>query len=188
MRPALEERMQFLRLSLVVFGLLSSLSTANAQGYQTPGSLWLSRGGWGPVSASPFMHRGWHRIVHPGGRVDSRIDPKLRQAASIAQQRANAHSQGLCWRYVKQALVASGVVRSYPKTSYAIDAGDELVRNYGFTRLSVHNPYAAPLGAVLVYGDLKRGHVEIRTKDGFASDYCSNNACFYRLIGVYTKS
>ena len=134
------------------------------------------------------MHSGWHRIVHPGGRVDPRIDPKLRSAASIAEARAQSHSQGLCWRYVKEALLAAGAVSSYPKTSYAIEAGEELVRQYGFTRLSVHNPYAAPLGAVLVYGDLKRGHVELRTKDGFASDYHSNNACFYRLVGVYAKS
>lgn len=140
------------------------------------------------MSAFPAMHRYWHRIVHPGGQVDPRIDPRLRQAASIAQQRANGHSQGLCWRYVKQALVAAGAIKSYPKSSYAIDAGDELVRNYGFKRLSVNNPYSAPLGAVLVYGNMKRGHVEIRTSDGFASDYHSNNACFYRLIGVYAKS
>lgn len=125
--------------------------------------------------------------MHPGAEVDPRVSPKLRAAASIAQSHAFPHSRGLCWRYVKQALVASGAVSSYPKTSYAIDAGNELVRNYGFTRLSVHNPYAAPLGAVLVYGDLRRGHVEIRTKDGFASDYHSNNACFYNLVGVYAK-
>jgi len=28
--------------------------------------------------------------------------------------------------------------------SYAIDAGQELVRNYGFLRLAVRDPYAAP--------------------------------------------
>jgi hypothetical protein len=177
----MERRMQIGRLSLIALGFLLSLKSAHAQGF-------LFRDHWGHMSAFSGLHRGWHRIVHPGGRIDPRIDATLRQAASIAQERANPHSRGLCWRYVKQALVAAGAVKSYPKTSYAIDAGDELVREYGFTRLSVHNPYAAPLGAVLVYGDLKRGHVEIRTKDGFASDYHSNNACFYRLIGVYAKS
>jgi hypothetical protein len=150
----------------------------------------MFRNNYAYMSSFPSAHHrwGWNRIVHPGAKVDPAIDPKLREAASIAQQRANAHSQGLCWRYVKQALLAAGAVTSYPKTSYAIDAGEELVRSFGFTRLSVHNPYAAPLGAVLVYSDLKRGHVEIRTRDGFASDYHSNNACFYHLVGVYTKS
>lgn len=134
------------------------------------------------------MPGSWSCVTHPGGHIDPRINRTLREAASIAQERASRHSHGLCWRYVKQALVAAGAVKSYPKTNYAIEAGNELVRDYGFTRLSVHNPYAAPLGAVLVYGDLKAGHVEIRTKNGFASDYRSNNACFYHLIGVYAKS
>ena len=173
--------MQIVRLPLIVFGLLLLSKSAHAQGF-------VFRDRWGHMGSLPFMRGGWTRVVHPGAHVDPRISPKLRDAASIAQARANAHSQGLCWRYVKQALVAAGVVKSYPKTSYAIDAGNELVREYGFTRLSVHNPYSAPLGAVLVYGDFKRGHVEIRTKDGFASDYHSNNACFYRLVRVYAKS
>ena len=174
--------MQIVRLPLIVFGFLLSLKSAHAQGF-------VFRDRWGHMAPSfSVLGRGWHHVIHPGGQVDPRISPKLREAASIAQARANPHSHGLCWRYVKQALVAAGVVKSYPKTSYAIDAGNELVREYGFTRLSVHNPYSAPLGAVLVYGDFKRGHVEIRTKDGFASDYHSNNACFYRLVGVYAKS
>jgi hypothetical protein len=181
-------RMRLLRFSLLVFGFVLSLTSARAQAFGEMSSSLLFRDNWGHISSFPSMHHYWNRSVHPGAKVDPKIDPKLRAAASIAQERANGHSQGLCWRYVKQALLAAGVVKSYPKTSYAIDAGNELVRDYGFTRLSVRNPYAAPLGAVLVYRDLKRGHVEIRTKDGFASDYRSNNACFYRLVGVYAKS
>ena len=171
--------MRILRLPLVLFGFFFCLTSAHAGQ-----SGFLSFDRWGHLFS--MAHR--YRVFHPGGQVDPRVSPKLREAAAIAQQNANPHSQGLCWRYVKQALVAAGAVKSYPKTSYAIDAGNELVRDYGFTRLSVLNPYAAPLGAVLVYADLKRGHVEIRTKDGFASDYHSNNACFYRLLGVYAKS
>jgi len=44
-----------------------------------------------------------------------------------------------------------------------------------------------PIGAVLVYGNKTRGHVEIRTKDGFVSDYHSKYRCFYPLIAVYGK-
>lgn len=83
--------------------------------------------------------------------------------------------------------MAAGAVQSYPKTAYAAEAGDELVRSYGFQRLSVRDPYSAPLGSVLVYGNRGRGHVEIRTSDGFVSDYHSKNACFYHLIAVYGK-
>jgi hypothetical protein len=130
-------------------------------------------------------HFWWKRIVHPPGRVDPRIDPKLRHAATIAEERANAQSKSLCWRYVKRALLAAGVVDSYPKSAYATEAGEELVHDYGFRKLPVHDPYAAPVGAVLVYGG--RGHVEIRTRDGFASDYRSKDACFYPLLAVYGK-
>src|SRR6266508_5495532 len=52
------------------------------------------------------------KIVRPLAKIDSKIDPKLCRAATIAQERANAHSHSLCWRFVKEALVAAGVVRS----------------------------------------------------------------------------
>jgi hypothetical protein len=109
------------------------------------------------------------------------------RAATIAEERANAHSKGRCWHYVKEALLNAGAVSSYPKTAYAAEAGNELVHSYGFTRLKVRDPYAAPVGAVLVYANGKAGHVEIRTKDGFASDYHSRNACYYHLIAAYAK-
>jgi hypothetical protein len=88
---------------------------------------------------------------------------------------------------VKEALLAAGAIKSYPKTAYASEAGDELTHSYGFSRLSIRDPYSAPLGSVLVYGNRGRGHVEIRTKDGFASDYRSKSRCFYPLVAVYGK-
>ena len=90
---------------------------------------------------------------------------------------------------MKEALVASGAVSSYPKTAYACQAGDELSRSYGFTKLSVRDPYAAPVGAVIVYGRGSggAGHVEIRTKNGFVSDYHSKSRCFYPVLAVYAK-
>jgi hypothetical protein len=47
----------------------------------------------------------------------------------------------------------------------------------------------APVGAVLVYshGTSGYGHVEIRTKNGFVSDYFSKNRCKYPLIAAYVK-
>jgi hypothetical protein len=58
-----------------------------------------------------------------------------------------------------------------------------------FKKLSVRDPYKAPVGSVLVYNNKKgAGHVEIRTKSGFASDFRSKIPSPRPLIGVYTKS
>ncbi len=140
-------------------------------------------------SAQIIRHYYWVPVVHPPAKVDRRIDPRLRRAATIAQERANARSKARCWHYVKTALVASGVITEYPKTAYAYQAGEELMRDYGFKRLAVRDPYKAPVGAVLVYGRGRSGagHVEIRTRDGFVSDYRSKTRCRYPLLAVYAK-
>ena len=68
------------------------------------------------------------------------------------------------------------------------EAGQELVSSYGFKKLSVRNPYKAPVGSVLVYGASKAaGHVEIRTKDGFVSDFKSKIPSPRPLLGVYAR-
>jgi len=128
------------------------------------------------------------RIVHPLAKVDRHIDRKLMQAATIAQERAHAHSRSMCWHYVKEALLASGVIDSRPKSEFAKDAAQDLVSNYGFKKLSVRDPFAAPLGSVLVYGaNRTAGHVEIRTRDGFVSDFLSRTPSPRPLLGVYAK-
>ncbi len=129
-------------------------------------------------------------ISHYTGKLKNlpNIDPKLARAATIAEERANAHSKSSCWRYVKQALVAAGAVDSYPKTALARQAGDELVHSFGFTRLAVRDPYQAPVGSVLVYGSGRAaGHVEIRTARGFVSDFRASTPSHRALIGVYAK-
>jgi hypothetical protein len=129
-----------------------------------------------------------NQIVHPLGTTDKHLDPKLMRAATIAQERAHAHSRSMCWHYVKEALLASGVIDSRPKSELARDAAQDLVSNYGFKKLSVRDPFAAPIGSVLVYGTNRSvGHVEIRTKDGFVSDFRSPTPSHRPLIGVYAK-
>lgn len=128
------------------------------------------------------------KLVGPLAKVDPKLNPTLARAATIAQERANAHSKSRCWRYVKEALLAAGAVDSYPKTVFAKQAGEELVRNYGFRKLPISNPYAAPVGAVLVYTARGAGHVEIRTKTGFVSDFRAPKPSKRRLIGVYAKA
>jgi hypothetical protein len=128
------------------------------------------------------------RIVYPYAKIDRRIDGRLVQAATLAQERSHAHSRSRCWHYVKDALLASGAIDSRPKTSLARDAASELVNNYGFKRLSITDPFAAPVGSVLVYGTARSvGHVEIRTKDGFVSDFRSPTPSRRPLMGVYAK-
>lgn len=128
------------------------------------------------------------KITRPVAKADSSINPKLMRAATIAEERAHAHSREQCWHYVKEALVASGAVDSRPKTVNAKEAAKELVNNYGFKKLPVKDPYKAPVGSVLVYNNKKgAGHVEIRTKHGFASDFRSKAPSPRPLIGVYSK-
>jgi hypothetical protein len=128
------------------------------------------------------------RIVYPYARIDRHIDGRLMQAATIAQERAHAHSRSMCWHYVKEALLASGVINSRPQSELARDAAQDLVSNYGFKRLSVTDPFSAPVGSVLVYGTSRTvGHVELRTRDGFVSDFVSRTPSRRPLLGVYAK-
>jgi len=116
-----------------------------------------------------------------------RYDARMVRAAEIAQLRARGHSISRCWRYVKSALLAAKIIDSYPSTAYAKQAGKELQSRYGFTKISVSDPFKAPVGAVLVYGGRGAGHVEIRTAYGFVSDFQSQKPSARPLIGVYIK-
>jgi hypothetical protein len=170
------------------FGLTLSAIEVRSEGLIPSSSRFHYRTPQGYPGSARIIRRYWNvPVVRPDARVDSRLDPRLRRAATIAQERANARSKSRCWRYVKEALVASGVIKSYPKTHYASQAGEELVRSYGFKRMPVRDEFAAPIGAVLVFGHGTTGHVVIRTKTGFASDYWTKNRCKYPLVAVYGK-
>lgn len=114
-------------------------------------------------------------------------DSRMLRAAEIASARAYGHSHGSCWRYVKNALLDAGVVDSRPKTGYAKEAASELTDDFGFRRISCSDPLKAPVGSVLVYGGGGAGHVELRTKTGFVSDFTTPNPSKRPLIGVYVK-
>lgn len=176
-------------ISAGAFGL-AILSSARAEDLGETKSDFFFKDQTGATRSAGIVRHYWKvPIVHPFAKSDARIDKKLLRAATFAQERSNAHSKARCWHYVKEALVAAHVISSYPKTAYAYQAGDELVKDYGFKRLAVRDPYMAPLGAVLVYahGSSGYGHVEIRTKNGFVSDYFSKNRCKYPLIAAYAK-
>jgi hypothetical protein len=176
-------------LCLVFCSAIASFSSAKAEGLVRGKDRFYYRTASGKVSSARIIHYRRVLVMHPPATVDPRIDPRLRRAATIADDRASAHTKARCWRYVKEALLAAGAVDSYPKTNYACDAGEELVRSYGFKKLPIRDPYSAPLGAVIVYGKGANGagHVELRTKNGFASDYHSKNKCYYPLLAIYGK-
>ena len=116
-----------------------------------------------------------------------RYDTRMVRAMDIASARAYAHSQGSCWRYVKNALLSAGLVESRPTSAYAKQAAGELTSKYGFHRISCSDPYQAPIGSVLVYGGSGAGHIEFRTRSGFVSDFTTPRPSRRPLIGVYIK-
>ncbi len=171
-----------------VFGTALSASAARTENLNfKPQFVFKDRNGK-MVSAPIVDEYQKKKLVYPAAKVDPRVNPKLMRAATIAQERAHAHSKSRCWHYVKEALLASGVIDARPKTALAKQAGDELVRDYGFKKLPIRDPFAAPLGSVLVYTARgAAGHVEIRTKNGFVSDFTSKTPSKRPLIGVYAK-
>ncbi|HET6407347.1 MAG TPA: hypothetical protein VFG14_05655 [Chthoniobacteraceae bacterium] len=125
------------------------------------------------------------KVFGPGAKK-YRYDARMIRAAEIAAKRAKAHSSKRCWRYVKYALLGAEAVQSYPGTVYAKQAASELSDKYGFQKLSgVRDPYRAPIGSVLVYGGRGAGHVEIRTKTGFVSDFRSAKPSERPFLGAY---
>lgn len=116
-----------------------------------------------------------------------KYDSRMVRAAEIAQARARSRSTSRCWRYVKDALLAAKIIQTRPDTAYAKQAAAELTNEYGFKKLSVRDPYQAPVGSVLVYGGKGAGHVEFRTTRGFVSDFVSLHPSKRPLIGVYVK-
>ena len=167
--------------------LLSTTIAARSEGLSKSRTRFYYSNFDGSVGSARIMRHYWVPVTHPDAPVDDRLDPRLRKAASIAQERANARSKSRCWQYVKTALMDAGVINSYPKSNYATQAGEELVRDYGFKKLPIHDQFAAPVGAVLVFGHGTEGHVVIRTKTGFVSDYWTSNRCKYPLVAVYGK-
>jgi hypothetical protein len=170
------------------FGLALSASAARTENLNfKPQFVFKDRNG--KIVSAPIVDEYQKKkLVYPAAKVDPRINPTLMRAATIAQERAHAHSKSRCWHYVKEALLASGAVDARPKTALAKQAGDELVRDYGFKKLPIRDPFAAPLGSVLVYTARgAAGHFEIRTKNGFVSDFSSKTPSKRPLLGVYAK-
>lgn len=82
--------------------------------------------------------------------------------------------KGQCYRHAKVGLRAAGLVDRYLKGESAKGAGRELEKSCFRNIMGlVRTPEAAPVGAILVYEGGRHGHLEVRTEDGFVSDYTS---------------
>ena len=114
-------------------------------------------------------------------------DPRMIRAAQIATRRAQPQMTWHCWRYVKDALLAAELVSARPTSAWARDAGEELCRKFGWTKSAIKDPRQAPIGAVIVYGGTDAGHVELRTSNGFVSDFRSNTPYPRPLLGIFVK-
>ena len=73
--------------------------TVQAEGLAESKSKFYYKNSEGEFGSARIIRRYyWKSIVHPFATVDPRIDRKLRRAATIAQERANAHSKARCWQ------------------------------------------------------------------------------------------
>src|SRR5207302_8508393 len=139
---------------------------ASALGFSAPNPKFVYNDASGKKQSAEVVDKYYPKKIVQPVAGDSKIDPKLRRAATIAEERAHPHSLSKCWHFVKEALVAAGVVKSRPQAPLAKQAGQELVNNYGFKKLPVSDSYNAPVGAVLVYdGKNADGYVENRHED-----------------------
>ena len=115
-------------------------------------------------------------------------DSRMLDAAEIATYSASKYSHRRCWRAVKNALIEANLVDYRPTTRYAKEAGEELEEKFNFKKLDLTDPFEAPVGSILVYSGAGAGHVEIRTPDGFVSDFFSEHPSNLPLVGIYIKS
>lgn len=115
-------------------------------------------------------------------------DNRMLDAAEIATSSAHKYSRRRCWRAVKKALFEANLVDTRPTTKYAKQAGEELELKFNFKKLELTDPFEAPIGSILVYGGNGAGHVEIRTAEGFVSDFISPNPSNRPLLGIYIRT
>lgn len=131
---------------------------------------------------------------------------RVKNAIGYLQKVAKTGPAGFCFRYIKAGLVFAGLVKEYPGEEAAKNAGPQLLKNNFINLLSmpsfrkkIKSPFDAPEGAILVYHGYPYGHIEMRTADGFISDYFSPRARTgyasdglenrgAKLIGVYIKT
>lgn len=96
---------------------------------------------------------------------------KIADGPACAGRAQGRPSQLQCASWVRLALERAGIKPKGGGMGHAKDMGPGLTK-LGFTKCNMKSRQAPP-GAVIVYGGGAYGHVEIRTKNGYISDYWS---------------
>lgn len=149
----------------------------------------------------------------PSASTESLIDVAYGQAHLYRNSdRSVKHSNkspstslGRCAMYVAISLQKAGCTPEFRAPDAKAKYIGRSLKSYGFTNLmkngqlpsGIDDLFDVPAGAVLVYEGGDAGHVEIRTKNGFVSDYYSSNprtgsagstsARGRKLTGIYVK-
>jgi hypothetical protein len=128
--------------------------------------------------------------------------PKVQNMIRIARRTSHASSRRLCYKYVKQDLLGSGMIGSYPPGRFAKKAvGDleaqgmvNLLDYPQYKSVIGQDPSKVPKGAVIVYSTGEKseaGHIEIKTGDGgrleYISDYHSSLNIQQSIKGQYKE-
>ncbi len=118
--------------------------------------------------------------------------PITQKMINSAVNNAEDHSTSYCYRYVKNALLASGMIRSRPdgNANIAVEGLKSkgminMLDNPTYRAIINGDPRKAPKGAVIIYGNNGRkpphwGDTQIKTTSGygdtkFVSDFVSSN-------------
>lgn len=141
-----------------------------------------------------------------GYRAESRNKGRLIRSTWVNADRKSSSIRS-CYNGVKELLEKAGATSSRLVGEHAMYAGSSL-KSQGFLNLmdtdfkdQIKSPYDAPVGSVIVYKTTdgsRSGHIEVRTENGFVSDYFSERARTgssgvglsskgRKVIGVYIK-
>ncbi|MFA6080523.1 MAG: hypothetical protein WC753_03545 [Candidatus Gracilibacteria bacterium] len=106
--------------------------------------------------------------------------------AKLAKQGTNpGGSTGTCYKSVKNHLCAAGYVESsYKMTQGSAQNAASDLQSIGFSNVGP-NIGNAQVGDVCVYSGGAHGHIEIKTGDGYASDFFASHPSGRKLIGVW---
>lgn len=139
---------------------------------------------------------------------------QIKNSINYAMRNKYKHSQKYCYRGVKRALLAGGIVKKYPPGGHAKQAVRDLkaqglinmLDNPAYKKL-IKSPDDAPKGAIIVYANNTKesGDIQIKTdwgsSGGYVSDFYSGSSYLnspkarryaragkpYRIIGVMMK-
>ena len=160
-----------------------------------------------PANSDPVDTESWFgNYESPKGSALAQIlaDHAIKEAKECrraASHRQNAgemicdanKSKGVCYAAVKDAILAAGIGTTRMEGGSAIDAHRKgYLAKLGFVNvIGSVTPQTAVEGCISVYSGgngHNHGHIEVKTKVGFCSDYCGAeplNSSRHRLEAVY---